>query len=76
MNTMTCPSEEDWEALDRRVLAEERIRAWTVRLVLFAVATCVVFVLLYLIATHAETGGYDAWSQACGGQRHEPVMGK
>ena len=76
MNTMTCPSEEEWAEIDRRVRLDEKIRLWLLRLALFAVAMAVVFVLISYVASHSEAGRYDAWAQACEDYRHKNMKGK
>ena len=63
--TMTFPSDDEWEEIDRRARTEYWLRVQAARLALLLAGTLVLFGLVFFIASHASPRHYDAWGATC-----------
>ena len=65
MTSMTYPSEEDWEELDRMARRYEKLMS-RLRYLIFVIAFAIIlFVIVNYIAAHSTPMSQDIWSMEC-----------
>ena len=65
MTSMTYPSEEDWEELDRMARRYEKLMSRLRYLVLVIAFAIILFVIVNYIAAHSTPLSQDIWSMEC-----------